>query len=178
MSRAIDMEKFLMYDKNLIAAETLCNEIGNTKEKILEEKLLPLLEKFAKSKELILDFDVSFSKRFSGFFFARSSWNKKYNIGFEFQKKDYKNLVFGIHLIDGNEPSATKKEQELLHKQFSDLKKDKTKWWPWWSSFDDDEYNNWSSELFIRIYNNPKEISEIIIKTTSEILEKIDNLTS
>ena len=176
MSRKVDMEKLLISGRNLIAAEMLCNEIGNTKERILDDKLVPVLEKFAKDNKLTLNYDTAYSKRFSGFYFARSSWDKKYNIGFEFQEKNYNSLIFGIHLIDGKKPSASPKEQEQLHKLFSDSKKNKTKYWPWWSFFDDDKYNNWNAYMFISIYNNPNEIANLLIDKTSEILEKIDSM--
>ncbi len=173
MSRKVNMEKLLINGRNLIAAEALCNEIGNAKKRILDDKLVPRLEEFAEKEGLSLDSDTVCSKRFSGFYFEPSSWNEKYNIGFEFQQQNYTNLIYGIHLTDADEPSTSEKEQEELHQLFSNTsKKNKSKWWPWWAAF---EYNNWTSDIFINIYKNPKAMAKLIINKTRVILKKIGN---
>ena len=172
MSREFDMEKLLIDGRNLIAAETLCNEIGNAKEKILEERLVPLLNDFAEAKDLIFDYDVTGS-RYSGFSFERKIWNSKYGIAFEFQKIGYQNLCYGINLDDGDMPSASKSEQKTIHNLYPES--NVSKWWPCWFWFDN-EYRSWSTDDFIKIYKNPKEVAKLITDKVSEILEKIDSM--
>lgn len=174
MSRRFDMENLLMISNNLITAESLYNEIGNAKQKILENRLIPLLKKYAKSKGLVesIDYDVTGS-RYSGFSFKRNNWNDKYGIGFEFEGSDYQNLIYGIHLDDGNKPSASVSERKSLRNLYPESKS--SNWWPCYFRFDEN-YESWSTEVFMKINENPEEVANLITDKVSEILEKIDSM--
>ena len=138
-------------------------------ENILEENLIPLLDDFAKSKDLQFNYNLTGSC-YSGFSFERNHWKSKYGIGFEFQKENYDDLIYGIYLDDGNKTSASKAERIALNKLYPESKKSEL--WPCWFGFN--EYRNWTVEVFMNINNKPEEMASLIINRVLEILEKID----
>ncbi len=137
-------------------------------DKLIEERLRPVVQKIACAKKLKFHFDLS-SEQWSGFYFYKDDW-KFYRIGFEFAEKAYRDFFYGIQ-IPGGENSKIK---ETLRNKLKELRilgtrKLNDAWWARSGNAEaEGKFRHWNIETFQLLFNDSDKFRTFI----EEILEK------
>lgn len=157
----------LCESKNLEYAEIIVSQITNAKERIIKEKLIPILNGLAREKDLLLGNSDAFSnKRESGFWFYKENWD--FAIYFCFEHTGYRNFFYGI----------TKRENIQTNVSFLDKIRNlnlenKDNFWATWEYLK--EIKNWDATIFEDIIQN-KEESKVVKEIKKYLEEKLDLL--
>lgn len=143
-------------DDNIDSAFTIANNISILKKSIIDEKLMPELQKLSKKFNLKLSINKNdYSSSYWGFDFSNEDW-KYLKIRFEFQASDFRNLIFGFCWSGSNKNKLSKELVDRLNKFGKSSKA-----WPCYNYFD--SYKDWGKEIFIIIANNKNNIENSFV---------------
>ena len=166
-----ELIELLMCGKNLEYAQAMAEKIDEVKNKIVEEKIIPVIKKLAVGENLEVEFNGNLAEKDSEFWFTKISWKEKnICISFLFENSNYRDFSCGIYRIEDRKwdkllfDKLTRLEGNLWNNNNDEC--------PYWAAVEDINYGGtipvWcftNTDLFIeKIRNSLFELTKAVDK--------------
>ena len=132
-----ELNKLIIGD--LEASFLIADNLNKALNEVSKEFGLKIENEF-RSQGFTCNYEVNFSKKYSGFWIQKSDW-KKIEIGFEFQSSD-RDLIYGFRILKSYTNDAISLDLINKLRLLPNNTKSGTNTWPWFK-YIDQPYNDW-----------------------------------
>jgi len=163
----------MVSEESINSAFSIYCSIDELKKKLINEIFVPQLKELANKKELKFNQCNNPFEQYWNFRFIDSTKNNMI-YAFEFQKKDHKELLYGIDRYIDRKPDNHKHQNTAdIKTQYDEYMGDnkenwkKNDWWVIYKYIEKPEYKDWSQVAYVDIKNG--KLIEYIEKKISEL---------